>query len=166
MNGAHLHLIVNHLPVVSVLFAVGFLLVAVVRRSKGLIKAGLVVSVIVGLTGAAAFLTGEGAEDVLKQWPGFDRQLVHQHEETAEWAFRAAVLLGIIGLAGLVFGDRHAGVSKIAPVLALVLAIATSVIMALAANEGGEIRHPEIRDGATAPSGQQMVPGGETEDDH
>jgi uncharacterized membrane protein len=166
MNGAHLHLIVNHLPVVSVLFAVGFLLFGILRKSRGLIRVGMVISVIVGLTGTAAFLTGEGAEDVLEQWPDADRQLIHKHEETAETAFQAAVILGFIGLAGLVFSGRHAGVNKIAPVLALVLALLTSIIMALAANEGGDIRHPEIRDGAVPPTGQSLTPGGEVDDDH
>ena len=165
MNGAHLHLIVNHLPVVSVLFAIAFLLVGVVRRSDGLMKIGLIISVVVGLTGAAAFLTGEGAEDVLEQWPGADRQLIHEHEETAETAFIASVVLGILGLAGLALAGKKPMIKKTAPIVALILAIATGVLMAQAANEGGDIRHPEIRDGAVAPVGPGVQPGTETEGD-
>lgn len=165
MNGAHLHLIVNHLPVVSTLFALAFLLLGLVRKSDGLIKIGLVVSVIVGLTGVAAFLSGDRAEDVLEQWPGADRQLIHEHEETAETAFVVSLLLGVIGLAGLVVGGKKAALKKVLPIIALVLSLVTSVLMAVVANEGGDIRHPEIRDGAVAPAGLEPQSESEADDD-
>ena len=40
MNAAHLHLIVNHIPVMGVLFGLIFLLVAMVGRNKTLIWSG------------------------------------------------------------------------------------------------------------------------------
>ena len=166
MNAAHWHLVVNHLPVVSVLFATAFLLLGIVRKSSGMIKIGMVVSVIVGLTAGAAFLSGDEAHEMLEKWPGIDHKIIHEHEESAETALIASIVLGVIALAALGFNEKKPALKKITPIVALVAAILTSVLMAIAANKGGMIRHPEIRDGAVPPAGQGIIPGGDMDDDN
>ena len=61
MNQAHLHLIVNHLPIVGSLFAAVLLAVGVFKASPVLTKAGLVAVLAAGLLCVPAQLTGEGA---------------------------------------------------------------------------------------------------------
>jgi len=162
MNPAHIHLIVNHLPVVSVLFAIGFLTLGLVRKRDGLLVSGLVICIVVGLTAIPAFLSGEGAEEIVEDLPGVSHDLIHEHEETAELAFYFALGLGIIAAGVLIGGARKASRKKPGALLVLFVALITTVLMAQAANSGGEIRHPEIRD-TFSPSIEES-PGDDSED--
>lgn len=160
MNSAHLHLIVNHLPVISVLFALGFLFFGLLRKRDGLIMAGLVISLIVGLTAIPAYLSGEEAEDVVEQW-GVGHEVIHEHEEKAETAFYVAIVLGILAAGVLIAGPKKPALKKGGTWAVLVVALVTAVLMAGTATSGGEIRHPEIRDNAQPPG--SVIP---EDDDH
>lgn len=157
MNPAHIHLIVNHLPVISVLFAIGFLAVGLFRKRDGLIMAGLVISLIVGLTAVPAYLSGEEAEDVVEQWPGVDHAFIHEHEEKAETAFYVAIVFGVLAAAVLIGGIWKPTIKKSGTWGVLVVALITAVLMAGTATSGGEIRHPEIRDSAQPPGASQGI---------
>ena len=61
MNQAHLHLLVNHLPVVGSLFAFALLGAGLLRRNLTLTQAGLVAVLAAGLLGLPAQLSGAGA---------------------------------------------------------------------------------------------------------
>jgi hypothetical protein len=154
MNAAHLHLILNHIPVLGTLIALGLLSFAVWKRSEDVKKAALGLLVITALLGVPAFLTGEPAEEMVKGLPGVARPLIGQHEEAAQGAFIGLCILGGVALAGLVWFRR----GKLLPAWFGVVVLVGSLIvggwMAWTANLGGQIRHPEIR------SGWEAQPGG------
>ena len=59
MNGAHLHLLIDHIPVLGVPFGVGLLAASLWRMNRTLQLAGLVVLVLSGVChGAATTLAG------------------------------------------------------------------------------------------------------------
>jgi len=150
MNPAHLHLILNHIPVLGTIIALGLLGFAVWKRSEEIKRAALGLLVITALLGVPAFLTGEPAEDMIKGLPGVSRPLISHHEEAAEGAFIALCILGGIALAGLLWFRR----GKLLPAWFNAVVLAGSLIvggwMAWTANLGGQIRHPEIRSGGGA----------------
>jgi len=165
MNGAHLHLIVNHVPVMGVLFGLIFLLVAMVGRNKTLIKASLWILVFVAILTIPAYLTGGGAEEVLEGLPGISTDLIHEHEDAAEQAFIAVLALGVIAALGLLVNRAKNRVSGIFLATIFLLTIITGVLMGGAANMGGQIRHPEIRSGTAIPSPTQQPEQSPSDDD-
>lgn len=163
MNASHLHLLVNHLPVIGTLFAILVLAWAILRRDSEITRASLVLFVVAALTGLAAFYTGEPAEEMVERLPGVTKAIIHTHEETAELA---TVLLGVYGafaLGALIyFRKRTAVIPRGFMVVALILALIPAGVMGLTANQGGAIRHTEIRPGGApalaAPGSDALAP--------
>jgi uncharacterized membrane protein len=156
MNPAHLHLLVNHLPIFGTLFALflsgGALLLSTFRR--GLFLGAVALAVIGGIGGFVAENTGEGAEEIAEELPGVTEALIHSHEEAGETAAALGALAMLLGVGLWVVGGRREQVPVWAPAgLALASLVATGA-MGYAGATGGEIRHTEIRDGAASGGGE------------
>jgi uncharacterized membrane protein len=152
MSGAHLHLLLNHLPVIGTLVALLLLAYAQLRGSQELTRASLGIFAIAAVMGLAAFLTGEPAEHVVKRLPGIEKSAIHEHEEAALVATWLLGVVGAVSLGGLIgFRKRTGGVPRRFGVLVLALSLFPALAMARTANLGGKIRHPEIRPGNVAP---------------
>ena len=151
MNQAHIHLIVNHVPIVGSLFALVLLGVGVLRKNDTLTQAGLVAVLAAGLLCLPAQLTGEGAAAIVQDMPRVSRALIANHAAAAEqgfWVLESAAALALFGLLLL----KNA--SPKARLLALLTLLATALsfgLLARAGNLGGQIRHTEIRDGFGTP---------------
>lgn len=152
MNPTHLHLMLNHIPVLGTAFGLGLLAFGLWRRSDELKKASLGVLVIIALLAVPAYLTGEPAEDLVKPLPGVSRMIMGHHEEAAEIAFTGLVVLGVASLAGLILFRR--GKSLPAWLSGIILAGSLVVVglMSWTANLGGQIRHTEIRPNSDQPA--------------
>ncbi|HEU6452672.1 MAG TPA: hypothetical protein VFT57_14730 [Gemmatimonadaceae bacterium] len=145
MNGVHLHLLLNHLPVIGSLFAILMLVWALIRKNTEIARAALGLFVIAAITGLAAYFTGEPAEDAAESIAGVSRQAIHSHEESAELATVLLSGYGIFALGALFYlRKRAAAFPRKLLSLALVLALVPAGAMAWTANQGGKIRHPEI----------------------
>ncbi|MFC2171827.1 hypothetical protein ACFLU6_04255 [Acidobacteriota bacterium] len=147
MNPVHLHLILNHGPVVGVPLCLLLLAAALLMRTREVSVAAFGLCVIVTALGFAAFLTGEPAEIAMESTA--EESFIEPHEEAADIAVWAVGAFGACALIGLFFALIRKRVPPRRLVWSsLVLALLASIALAWAANLGGEIRHPEIR---TAP---------------
>lgn len=146
MNAAHLHLMVNHLPLFAALFAAALLAVGVLRKHKPLTDAGLVLAVVAGLGAFAAAQTGERAEEIAEGLPAVTEASIESHEEAAEAAMFTSIALGVLALTALAVPARMAGAKRAATLGSLVFAVAAFALVGRAANRGGMIRHTEISD--------------------
>jgi len=144
MNGAHLHLMINHLPVLGVGFGLLLLLVARFRRSTELTNAALVVFVLAAAAAGSAYLTGEPAEGAVEDVAAVTETSIEQHEDAATVALVLTGLLGAGALFGLIGFRRQALPPSWFTSAALVGALVAGGSMAYTANLGGQIRHPEI----------------------
>ena len=144
MGSMHLHLLLNHVPVIGAILGVLLLALAFVRRSDELGKAALGLFALLAATSLVVFLTGEPAEDVVEKLPGFSRAITERHEEAAEVALVAMGLTGLFCLITLVIYRRRPLARWVTP-LALVVSLGSAGIMGYAANLGGQIRHTEVR---------------------
>ncbi len=149
MNLIHLHLLLNHLPVVGTLCGFGLLAFALWRRSTDLKRAALGVLVISALVAIPAYMTGEPAEDGVKGLPGISRALIEQHEEAAGVALGGLLTVGVAALAGLIWFRGSRLMPAWFGVITLIGALIVTGLMAWTANLGGQVRHTEIRPGAT-----------------
>jgi uncharacterized membrane protein len=144
MNAAHLHLMLNHIPVLGTAFGLALLAWGLIRRSDELRRASLGVLVIVALFAIPAYLTGEPAEEAIEHLSGVNEDAIEEHGEAAKFAFAGDLVLGAIALGGLIVfrGSRFAPAWL--DILVLVLAVLVFAMMVRTANLGGHIRHPEI----------------------
>jgi hypothetical protein len=148
INWAHVHLMINHFPVIGVLGGILLLGYALVRKSEEVKMVSLGVFVLIALITIPVFLTGDGAEDVVKKIPGVTATYINRHEEMAEYSLVLVELLGAAALAGLVLLKLKGAIPRLIIVLVLVLSLITAASVGLTANLGGQIRHTEIRDAA------------------
>lgn len=152
MNGVQMHLVLNHLPVVGILFGFVVLALGVWRRNESWTRLALGVLVVVGITAALATMTGEGAEEAVEHLPGVSESIIHEHEEAAELTALITYVLGAGALVSLwVF--RRRPIPRALTVTALAFTMATSGFVAYTAHLGGQIRHTEIR--ATSVAGDE-----------
>lgn len=166
MNSVHLHLALNHIPVIGVGFAVLLLGYALLRNSREVIRIGLVALVFVGLVAIPVFLTGEPTEEIVEKLPGVSEAIIGQHESFAKYALGAAIVSGLAAFVSLMFSFWNERMAILLAAATLLLALITGALMLATANVGGQIRHTEIRDTAPATQpAQQNEPAGEKEDD-
>ena len=150
MSPAHFHLVLNHVPVIGMVIAIGLLAWAVLRRDERLVRVCLGLFAVLAVAGVAAFLTGEPAEEVVEGLAGVSESAVEQHEEAARLAMIAMGALGLLSLACL-FWFRKRLLPRQVAMLLLAAALVPAGAMAWTANLGGRIRHAEIRADRTAP---------------
>jgi uncharacterized membrane protein YeaQ/YmgE (transglycosylase-associated protein family) len=149
MSPVHLHLLLNHLPVIGTIVAIVLLAYALVRRSPELVRASLGMFVLFALAGAVVYLTGEPAEELVEGLPGVSEAIMERHEEAALVATTLLGLVGAVALGGLLaFRKRAAGIPRGFAAAALLLALVPAAAMGYTANLGGQIRHTEIRPSA------------------
>ncbi len=152
-NSAHLHLMVNHLPVLGFVFSVGLLLLGFLMRSVDVKRAALLGMVLSALFGVVAFLTGEPAEEIVEGLPTVSGEFLEQHESMGKVAMYGGVGAGLLALLALVLSARRAEVLRVWGVIGLVVGIAASGLFGYTAFLGGKVNHPELRGGIPAGSG-------------
>ena len=157
MSIVHLHLLLNHVPVIGMAFVLLILGVALWRRNDGMGKLGLAVLAGLSAITAAVFLTGEPAEEAVEGVVGVSESMIHPHEEAAEASLIATAIVGVLALGALAVYRRRT-LPRWVTGTALAAALVTSGMLGWTANLGGQIRHTEI--------GGSAVSRGDTEDDH
>jgi hypothetical protein len=163
VNYPHLHLMINHLPILGSVFALLLVLWGTARGSREVRRLALWVALLAGLSVYPAHFTGDEAHEQVEEYPGFDHDATHEHEEAADWAL--FVMLFTAGAAGATLflgrGTRtEPGWARGAVLLGLVASVAT---VARAGWVGGEIRHEEIRGPLTS---APTIPPGATPAEH
>ncbi|RMG45950.1 MAG: hypothetical protein D6723_17690 [Acidobacteria bacterium] len=173
MNWAHVHLILNHFPVVGLAFGLALLAASVARRNSPLARVGLGVLVAIALIAIPVYLTGEPAEEMIEHLPGVSKSFIEEHEESALPTLIVIELLGMVAAVGL-FRFRQTGeLPRWFLTATLLLSIGAGGFVGWTANLGGQIRHPEIRtgfqlsgQGGEGPAARPDEERGEEEDAH
>ena len=148
MSGVHLHLLVNHAPIFGSLFALALLVASFVWAPEVLRRTALVVLVGTAIAGAVANLSGEPAEDAIRGFPGVQRAVIHEHEELGEKAYIVSIVVGVLALGALIW-KRRAPIEGPVTFGALIGSAVVAGMMAYTGLLGGQIRHTEVRPGAT-----------------
>ena len=165
MSVVHLHLLLNHFPVIGAIIGALLLAVALLRRSSELAKISLAFLAFVGAASVLVFLTGEPAQEALEKLPGFSERLVDQHEDVALFATIVTGTIGALALAAMILYRRRA-VPRWLSLLVLVCAVGSSAVMGYTAYLGGQIRHTELRAAAgSLGDGETVAPRAE-HDEH
>jgi uncharacterized membrane protein len=145
MNAAHLHLMVNHFPLVGLVFSLVFLAIGLLRTHGNSVRAGLLILVISGLFTVFTFLTGEPAEERLGKLATFSKQLAETHEESAELTLWIVGVTTVAGGIGLWLSVRRTMPSRRALGVIVALNLASLLSIGQTSLLGGKISHPEVR---------------------
>ncbi|MBK7884026.1 MAG: hypothetical protein IPJ81_09655 [Chitinophagaceae bacterium] len=154
MNGAHWHLVVNHLPLIFPITGVIVIVTGLVSKSEAVKRTAFMIFILGAFAAIVAMSTGEGAEDVVENINGVSENYIKSHEETAETFSVLSYILGGISLIGLWTSFKQKTFSNIVAIGTLVFAIVVLFFAKQTGTTGGEIRHTEIRSGNSAPATQ------------
>lgn len=149
MNAAHLHLLVNHLPLFGTLCAALCLGYALLTRSSphGLRIAALLLAVSAAGAGVA-WGTGEDAKDLVEGFDNTDALAIITHEEQAELGAVALFVTAGLALVALLIDARSGGKHRLVLTALLLLGCGLSfAALAQAGKSGGAIQHREVRPG-------------------
>ena len=94
INWAHVHLIINHFPVIGILGAILLLLYSLIRKSDEVRMVSLGVFVLIALITVPVFFTGQASEEIVKKLPGVTESIkvitALASERIAHFAFKHA----------------------------------------------------------------------------
>jgi uncharacterized membrane protein len=155
VNLEHLHLLLNHVPTVGSVVALGLLLLALVRRAEPLKHAGLEVLFVIAVLTLPVYVSGVAAHLKLRDRPELSDTAMRVHQDAALAGFAVTEFAGFVAWIALWQSRRRGRASRgLVPAVTL-LSIVALALMARAATLGGEIRHPEIRTGPSAGAGAE-----------
>ena len=148
---AHLHLAINHVPIIGLTVACLPVLIGILFHSRGALASGLLAVILCAGTMPAIMETGEAAQESFADGsiePGMDaagkeafREHSHRAKATAPVVY-ATGILALVALLALIKFPRQAAWIGWAVLLGSALSIMLSVWTAEA---GGRIRHSEFR---------------------
>lgn len=145
MNWTHLHLALNHLPVLGVPFVVLLLAWGWVFRQREVVRVAVLWMALLSVVAIAVKFTGDFAVDVDPKRLSEARVYVDRHEESADQATTAVFLLGLAAAVALYLGRGERVLPAWMLAVLVALGTGTSGLYARSANLGGQINHPELR---------------------
>jgi len=147
LNLAHVHLLLNHFPTVGMIVGLGLFVVAIMTKSDHLKRASLVIFFGIALLSIPTFASGTAAGLALAKAPEVSKAMIDTHETAAFEALGVMELTGALAWLGLWQYRRLSRFPMGTLAAVLITGFVTFGLMGRAASIGGDIRHPEIRDG-------------------
>src|SRR2546426_3515236 len=168
MNLAHIHLLLNHWPIIGSFIGLALFVVSFVANSDDLKQTSLVCFAVLALLVIPTYMSGNLVDEVLRGTAGVSKALIQTHQGAALLSLIFMEITGAVALIGL---WQYSRMSRPLPTpvarwnapTVLVLSIVTVVLMSITGNTGGAIRHPEILSGDATASilgtlGTKIVP--------
>ncbi len=147
MNTAHLHLLVNHFPIIIPIIALFVLIAALIKKSHTLQNTSFILFAIAALFTIVAMSSGDGAEEVVENIQGVNENNIEAHEHSAETFAIFSYILAVISLVALWANITAKSFNKILHYVVVIFSIITLFFAQKTGSTGGEIRHTEITNG-------------------
>jgi uncharacterized membrane protein len=151
VNSAHLHLILNHIPVIGLWFSIIVLAIGLIKKSEDIKKVALMLFVALAIITIPTYRTGEPAEELVEHLPGVSHDLIEEHEEAAGLAATVVTLVGVLALFGIIRARRGGTIPSWVVMASLVLSLIGGGMMGWTSHLGGQVRHTEARPGFQPP---------------
>ena len=168
MNLAHIHLLLNHWPIIGAFVGLFLFLAAFFSNSDDLKQTSLAFFTLIAILAIPTYFSGDVANEVLKQSTPLPKELINTHQGAAFLSLIFMEITGAVALIGLwrfsrMSGPAPAPVARWNSAAVLLLSIVTVGLMTVTGNTGGAIRHPEIFSGQETAStigaiGSKIVP--------
>jgi uncharacterized membrane protein len=145
MNQAHLHMVVNHFPIIGIIIGVIVLGVGILSKSEISKRIGGLILIGSSLFTFPSFETGEGAEEIVEHIQGVSEDLIEKHEELAEQFMGFVWAIILIGVFTLLSEWKMKKFTNLLYISLFVVSIFATYFAKQVGTSGGEIRHTEIR---------------------
>ncbi len=152
MNEAHLHMVVNHFPIIGIILGLGILIIGVLLKNRTVINTAYGLFIVSAIFAAVSMATGDGAEEMVENFPNIGKQIIHEHEEMAEKLAIVLYILGVVSILGWYLNIKNHIKAPLISFLAMTIAIIGVFLAQQTGTTGGEIRHTEIRATNTNPT--------------
>lgn len=144
MDLTHIHLLLNHIPIIGTIIAIGLFLFSLLG-SDDLKKASLVIFTGIALISIPTYMSGNAAEHAIRNLAGISKPFTKAHNDAALLSLVFMEITGIFAWLGLWQYRRISHTPRWNLAAILLLSLVTVYLMSVTGNTGGEIRHPEIR---------------------
>ena len=151
-TGPHLHIVLNHFPLIGSIFILGLLIASVYMKNDDMRRVSLILWVVLGLLAIPTYITGAAAGWAYADRTDISTQLLDAHRDAALIAF---VFLGLTGTASwlVLWRERRYGRASNAGFYAvLALGLVSLLTIIETGSLGGTVLRPELREGAMAES--------------
>jgi hypothetical protein len=151
---SHLHLLLNHVPVLGTYFGLVCLALSLLLKSVELQRIALVIFVLVGVLAIPVYLTGPHAAETVRTLPEVSHEHIQTHSTFGLASLLLAVFVGIRSAFAFFSLRRRGRLSGYNMASLTILAVLLGILMGWTASVGGKIRRPEIRYSRTLPPSQ------------
>lgn len=152
MNDAHLHLVINHFPLIVPIVALLVILTGYLVQSDAVKRTALGLLLLSALLTFPSMFTGDRAEDMVEKNLEISHDIIHYHQEAAESFAIFSYILGCISVLGLWLSYKKKPLFHIVMVIIISLILVTIYLGIETGTSGGEIRHTEIRSDFSLPN--------------
>src|SRR5260370_4150665 len=145
MNFAHLHLLLNHFPIIGTIVGLGMFLTSLRGKNEDVRLASLIIFPAMALLAIIAFFSGVGAQGAIRKAPDISEALIERHQGAAMLAMLFMETTGALSLVALwrAQGKQRPARWDWSLSAVLLFSIMTAGLMARVGTTGGDIRHPE-----------------------
>lgn len=149
MDTTHIHLLLNHFPIIGTLIGSGLLLWGLLKKHDNIKISASVILILMTVIAIPVYLTGEPAEESVEKLPGVMDSMIEMHEDAAKIAIWLMGLTGVFALVALIIQRQKMQLAKHAYTFVFIVSLVCFAAMARTGYYGGQIRHSEIRSSAT-----------------
>lgn len=165
MNATHIHLLLNHFPIIGTMIAAIVLTIGLIKKNNLVIRISAFLIAGIAIITIPVFLTGEPAEESVEKLPGVSNLMIEQHEDFAQIALWLMELSGAISLVYLFINFKNNVLNVFSKYALFLFVILTIIMMSATGYYGGQIRHSELNSGNTSAPSSERKTSGESDDD-
>lgn len=144
MNFDHLHLLLNHVPIIGFVIGLALFVASFAGSNTDLRRSALIIFAVVALVTIPTFVSGVAADRAIALEPGISEALVKRHEGAAMLGLWFVIATGGAAMTALWrFRCTPTGPPRADIVAVLLLSAIATGLMARTGNTGGDIRHPQ-----------------------
>ena len=152
MTPAHLHLMLNHIPILGPLLVLVLVAWGLWRRDWSYTRLALILVVFIGVVSIPVYVSGEPAEHAVESRRPLAESTVEAHEEAAGWAFTGLEGVAVFAAALLWRGRNRQVPSRVVVIAFFAATLVVTAVTARAAYLGGQITHTELTPPASVSS--------------
>ncbi len=139
MNLAHVHLLLNHIPVIAIPIGLLFLLHSIWTENLPARKFSYLFLLVISLSAIVVYLTGEPAEEIIEHLPGVSEAFIEPHEEGGLIALIFTLIMGFAATVALLV-PQEGKKSRFARNAVLVTTLLSIGALSYTAYLGGKLR--------------------------
>jgi uncharacterized membrane protein len=142
---AHLHLLVNHFPIIGSIFISVMFIIALWFKNVFLQKVSLWFLVGVALSTALTYASGGGTKAAVQGLPQVSDTMIAAHEQAARYGLIIMFVAGALALGGIILYSKKPILPLYFRISVLVVLLISVVVLTYVGFLGGLIMHSEIR---------------------